>query len=94
MSAATKEFWTSDEGILIRLDDLAHDFSFRVYNGALQGYFAESGFKRFVWVSALMTTTCKYCRGQNGREYRHGQFLPRMPSHQHCVCFWDILMEL
>lgn len=89
-----QEFWSSEEGVLIRLDDLAHDFSFRIYNGALQGYFKESGFKEFMWVSVVDLRVCNYCDGQNGRRYKSGQFLPRMPAHPSCRCMWDIYMEL
>lgn len=94
MSEQKEEFWTSKEGILIRLEDLAHDFTFKVYNGATKAYFEDAGFKRFRWVTAVGRWTCKYCLNQNGREYKSGQFIPRIPVHIKCNCFWDILVTL
>lgn len=88
-----EEFWLSEEGILIRLHDLAHDVNWRIYNGALQMSYKEAGFKVLVWVSAVDPTTCKYCLSQNGREYRVGQFLPRIPHHINCRCAWDISID-
>lgn len=93
MSKQAQEFWTSDEGILIRLEDLSHDFVFKVYNGAVRAYAKDAGFKKFKWISVLGLTTCKYCENQHGRIYRVGQFLPKIPAHVGCNCFWDCLIE-
>jgi len=90
----TEEFWLSEEGILIRLEDLAHDFSFKTYNGALKANFQEAGFKEFEWVTVIDKDTCNYCDSQAGRRYRIGQFLPKMPAHIKCRCFWDVRMEI
>jgi len=89
----SEEFWTSDKGILIRMEDLAHDFSLRTYNGALKGAFREAGFKELMWVSVIDARTCNYCDSQNGRRYHTGMFLPRMPSHPSCRCMWDIFFR-
>lgn len=90
-----EEFWTSDEGILIRLQDLAHDFVFKTFNGAVRGYAKDAGFKKFKWISVLRAGhTCKYCWNQHNRIYRSGQFMPKIPAHIGCECFWDILIEL
>jgi len=96
MTKVQEEFWTSDEGILIRMEDLAHDFTFRIYNGAMKGLFKDSGFKELVWVAdyTKVTKPCDYCDSQNGRPYHIGMFLPRMPAHQHCKCGWDVRIAL
>jgi len=94
MSEKQKEFWTSDEGIVIRMEDLAHDFTFRTYNGAMKGIFKDAGFKELIWVAVITRGTCNYCDSQNGRRYNIGMFLPRMPAHPHCACGWDVRIAL
>jgi len=90
----TEDFWLSDEGILVRLEDLAHDFTFKVYNGALKGAFKEAGIKALEWVTTIDEKTCDYCDSQAGRRYNIGQFLPKIPAHIKCRCFWDMLIGL
>lgn len=92
----SEEFWLSDEGILVRMEDLAHDFTFKIYNGALKGSFKEAGIKEFVWVTDYTegNEPCNYCDGQNGRIYSIGQFLPRIPRHVKCKCLWDARIKL
>jgi len=89
---ADKGFWTSDEGIIVRLEDLAEDFAFRIYNGAIKGAFKEAGFRELIWVADYTKATkpCDYCDSQNGRRYHTGMFLPRIPAHPHCNCGWDL----
>jgi len=65
MVKQAQEFWSSEEGIIIRLEDLAHDFTFKTYNHALKAYFKDAGFKRFRWVTAVGKWTCKYCLSQD-----------------------------
>jgi len=89
-----ESFWLSKEGVTIRLEDLAHDFTMKSFNGALKGYFKDSGFKKFVWVSVVDEKTCTKCEARNGKEYKAGWFLPRIPVHPSCRCMWDILIEL
>jgi len=98
MTEKKEEFWTSKEGILIRLEDLSHDFTFKVFNGAVRGYIKDAGFKKFGWVTSedniARGVSCEYCKRQNGKEYKVGQFLPKIPAHIGCDCFWDILIAL
>lgn len=89
-----QDFWTSDEGVLIRLEDLAGDFAFKVYNGALLGSFREAGFSKLVWVGVEDDNICDDCFGHSGRVYRSYGFLPKMPRHVRCRCLWDIFVEL
>jgi hypothetical protein len=90
----SEEFWSSEKGVLIRIEDLAHDFTFQIYNGALRGSFKDAGFRKFRWATTLDGSTCRYCWDQNGREYNAGMFLPRMPAHPKCRCLWDILISM
>ena len=92
----TEDFWLSDEGILIRLEDIAHDFTFKVYNGAKKWIFKEAGFKKLIWTADYTAgnVPCIYCDGQNGRPYNIGMFLPKMPAHIKCKCGWDVRIGL
>ena len=94
MPKQAQEFWTSEEGILIRLEDLAHDFTFKMYNGAVRAYAKDAGFRVFKWVTAIGAWTCRYCLGQHGREYKVGQFMPKLPAHVKCNCYWDVKIGL
>jgi len=87
-------FWLSDEGILIRLEDLAHSFTYKSYNGAIKGAFREAGITEFEWVTTIDDRTCNRCDSLSGRRYKSGQFMPRMPAHIGCRCFWDAYIEL
>jgi len=90
MSEVRTEFWDSEKGIALRLEDLAHELNWKVYNNALHMSFKEAGFKGLIWIATWVNNIpCKYCEGQHGRKYRVGQFLPRMPHHIKCKCLWD-----
>ena len=93
-----EEFWTSEQGVTIRLEDLAHDFVLRTYNGAVRGAFKEAGIKRLKWVTDIQLKkrggTCQICLNRHDRIYNTGMFLPRMPVHNNCNCYWDAYMEL
>ena len=86
----SKAFWSSEEGVLLRMEDLAGDFTFKVYNGALKGNFKEAGFTTFVWVGVEDDVICEKCLLRNGKEYKSGMFLPNIPAHPHCRCLWDV----
>lgn len=96
MSEVEEDFWLSDEGILVRLEDLSHQFTFQTYNGALKGSFKEAGVQELVWVADYTggNEPCPYCDSQNGRIYSISQFLPRVPAHIKCKCFWDMRIRL
>ena len=96
MSEEQEDFWLSEEGILLRTEDLAHSFTFKTYNRALKGAFEESGIKELEWVTDYSggNEPCNYCDSQSGRRYKIGQFLPRIPAHNKCKCFWDMYIEL
>jgi len=90
----SESFWLSEKGILIRLEDLAGDFTFRVYNNALKGNFKEAGFTKFVWVAVEDDKICGKCLARSGKVYRSGQFMPNIPAHPHCRCLFDIEVTL
>lgn len=87
-------FWTSDAGILLRLEDLAQMVVWRTVNNAIQIIGSEIGAKGFEWITEIDNKTCDYCDGQSGRRYRVGQFMPQIPAHPNCRCHWDMLLSL
>lgn len=98
---SNNSFWISEEGIKLRLQGLAEELGWRSFNGALRMSYEEAGFKELVWVTTVKFpigihrkgSTCRLCFSRNGKRYRVGQFIPRMPPHNHCECFWDVLVE-
>lgn len=74
----------------MRLEMLSQYVVWRTINNALQIYGSEAGAKFFKWISEVDYKICSYCYEQNGRIYRRGQFMPSIPVHPHCRCFWDV----
>lgn len=87
------DFWSSDKGLLLRLDDLAESVTWETVNNAFRILASEAGIRNFEWVTEISPNTCSYCDAQSGRRYRVGQFMPRLPAHIACKCHWDILTE-
>jgi len=90
----SEEFWSSDEGILLRLEDLAHDFTYKTFNGAVKGSFREAGITEFEWVTTIDDRTCNRCDSLSGRRFKATQFMPKIPLHVGCRCFLDAYIEL
>lgn len=86
-------FWSSDQGILMRLEDLSEAVVWQTFNNATQLVGSEAGATMFEWVSEIDEKTCNYCDRQSGRRYRVGQFIPRIPAHPGCRCFWTVYFE-
>ena len=92
----SSDFWTSDRGILIRLEDLAWALNTEVYNNAIQVHVkANPGLPvvEFEFVTAGDDKVCADCDSFSGRRYRVGQFMPRLPRHGGCRCFWDLRLK-
>jgi len=91
------DFWTSDEGILVRLEDLAWGLDTEVYNNAIQVHVKSNPVLpvvEFEYVTEGDERVCPDCDAFSGRRYRVGQFMPQLPRHPGCRCFWDLrLME-
>jgi len=88
------DYWKSPEGIRRRVDMLGEDFTFRVVNNSLQVYGKKNEASGFEWVGSIDEHTCNYCDSQIGRQYRLGQFLPRLPAHAGCRCEWRLIPRL
>lgn len=92
----SSDFWTSDIGILRRLEDLSWALNTDVYNGAVQAYVKENPglpVVEFEFVTAGDANVCARCDGFSGRRYRVGQFMPKIPLHGGCRCFWDLRLK-
>jgi hypothetical protein len=81
----SSEFWLSDYGIELRLEDLAEAVTWETFNNATRLAGSEAGAKEFEWVTEIGPTTCNYCDSQSGRRYRIGQFIPQIPAHNNCL---------
>jgi hypothetical protein len=74
---------------------LAEAVTWRTINGAIQVYGSEAGVDDFEWVTQYdEVNPCDYCDSQSGRRYRRGQFMPEIPAHPNCRCFWDVHFKL
>ena len=89
----SEDYWNSEPGILIRLEDLAEFIAYTTYNNAIQVYASKVDPKYFTWRAVMDHDTCDYCASQNGRLYRRGQFMPAIPAHPGCRCVWDVTFE-
>jgi hypothetical protein len=85
------DYWSTDEGIQIRLDFLSHDIVWGGYNEATQLTLRELGEKYIEWATEITLHTCDYCDSQSGRRYRLGQFMPWLPAHPNCKCWWALV---
>ena len=81
------------EDLLVRLADIGDVIDVRrLPTGALQVY--ASIFERieFEWVTQIDERSCDYCDSQSGRIYRFGQFMPEIPAHPNCRCYWRLII--
>lgn len=89
-----EDFWTTEEGLDLRLEDPAEAVTWETINDATILTGSEAGATTFEWVTEIGPTTCNYCDAQSGRRYRTGQFTPDIPTHPNCRCHWDVLFEM
>jgi len=71
---------------------LSHDVVWSAYNRASYDTFKEFGVNIMEWVTEGDDRVCPYCEEHEGREYRIGQFVPWLPAHVDCRCFWDTVI--
>ena len=86
-------FWVSDAGIKIRFQYLAQLVVVRTYNKAIQVLSKELGIKQFEYTTMRDNRVCAQCSPYDGRRYRTGQFMPFIPRHPSCRCYFDLFME-
>lgn len=89
-------FWTSDKGILLRLKDLTWGLHTETYNGAIQVHVKANPqlpVIEFEYVTAGDERVCAECDRFSGQRYRVGQFMPKLPRHPGCRCYWDLRLK-
>jgi hypothetical protein len=87
----SEDYWSTPEGIQVRLDFLGHDVVWSSYNEASQITLRELGASWVEWVTEITPRTCDYCDRQSGRRYHLGQFVPKLPRHPNCRCWWQLV---
>jgi hypothetical protein len=81
-------YWSSTEGLLLRLDMLAGSISTGTYNNAIQVTASVYGVQYFK--VAGPEPKCPYCIQYYGKIYRQGQFTPEFPAHPNCPHLFDV----
>jgi len=90
------DFWRTLQGILARIADLAHDFTWRTINTAIretvlvtEAEKAPEDRGRLEWVTMGDDRVCTVCIDNEG-EYELKEPLPFMPAHVMCRCHWEL----
>jgi hypothetical protein len=95
--AAAVDFWRTLQGVLARLSDLAHHFTWSTLNTAVRETVAvveaerpPEERRRILWVTMADEKVCTVCE-ENEDEYELDEPLPEMPAHVMCRCHWEIV---
>jgi hypothetical protein len=95
--AAAADFWRTLPGLLARLSDLAHHFTWSTVNTAVRESVAvveaerpPGERRRIRWATMGDEKVCAVC-GENEDEYSLDEPLPEMPAHVMCRCHWEIV---
>jgi hypothetical protein len=95
--STTDSFWGSLKGLLHRIADLAHNLTWASLNagiretiGILEPEDPKTGEKRTLkWVSMGDNRVCDLCLDSEGEYDPDDPFLPVIPSHALCRCWWE-----
>jgi len=83
-----ENFWLSDVGISLRVEMLSNLVVTRSFNHALQMH--APTVTMFEYCTMNDASVCADCDSYNGRRFRAGQFMPYLPRHLGCRCFFDV----
>lgn len=100
--APVEDFWKSLKGLLARLADLSHNLTWSTVNTAIREQFAiveddyqtttgEPSGNKLEWVSMGDDKVCPICEGNEGEYEPTDEFLPDLPAHVVCRCYWNII---
>ena len=88
---ATDPYWLSNAGLQRRIQMLVEGMSYRIVNNALQFYGENNDVAGYLGIPGA-TNHCTYClQYVIGRYYRRGQFMPGLPAHANCSCFFQLV---
>jgi hypothetical protein len=83
-------YWSSEDGILIRLEMLGEAVVYGTYNHAVQISANAFGITHLQIAGPAGGPICDWCEEYLDRLYRVGQFMPELPHHPRCRHFWDV----
>ena len=97
-----EDFWKSLKGLLARLADLAHHLTWSSVNTAIQQQLAvveddyqtvtgEPSGRKLYWTTMGDEKVCDYCEGNEGEYEIDDPFLPMLPGHVSCRCYWEVI---
>jgi hypothetical protein len=94
------DFWKTLNGLLARLADIAHHFTWSSLNTTVKETVAviepeERARLRLIlkWETMGDERVCDYCEEQEGEYEFDDPFLPMIPAHVMCRCWWTIEEE-
>ena len=99
-----EDFWKSAKGLLARLADLAHHLTWSSVNTAIREQLAvveddyqtvtgEPSGRKLQWATMGDDLVCDICEGNEGEYELDDDFLPTMPVHVNCRCYWEIVVS-
>ena len=107
MSQAVEEFWKSWKGLMARLADISHNFTWGTYNTSTKEFLAaleedpavpeDMKGNKLAWTlhpELSESGPCPICYDNEGEYDPDDPFLPEMPAHVRCVCEWDITVAV
>jgi hypothetical protein len=95
------DFWKTWKGIQTRLADIAHNFTWGTFNAATQQQLLvleadeavppEDKGNTLSWATMEDDKVCTLCQENAGDYDPAAPFLPTMPAHIDCRCWWDVI---
>lgn len=82
-------YWATQSGIMDRLGMLSQRAVYGIYNTVIRSGAKALGAKMLVYHTEQDDRVCMDCEPFEGREYNMGQFLPYIPRHPGCRCWWE-----
>ena len=91
------DYWSSIDGIYIRLNMLGETVVWDYFNGAIKVCANAFGIRKLQITGPLDERICDYCEGLfdengEGETYMIWQFMPDLPAHPGCRHFWDVMI--
>ena len=91
---AVTSWWQTVSGLKESAKLFSQNAVYSLYNAYIREGAKALGAKQLKYHTEpemTATGTCPYCQPFEGRIYNLGQFLPVVPRHPWCVCWWETL---